>query len=306
MSDQEYLDACIYKVHKNQEYANAYSMLKSKVLSMTPQKFISILDFEDTLVDIENGMFSDAIVKYVENTKNIDENATLFMASDKYFTVDDIDSFAIGCRMDSDRVDDMIILTELINIDSSQKLWLTTLADTTNIPAIIDSIFDEANYIIENGPISNIIIDMVTRTRNDRAKYISMISTIAANKYGIVLMEPSSKTYFGQQFYEHTIHLSKINVDPLKKRVNHKESKKYKDEFKNMLIAKEYIDLGNCNIQLMPFDKALEAMPPVFHYQTFKKELIIAGFDSNSDKLISGKLQLLGYHKNNKKMWTKE
>lgn len=224
---QEYLNACIYKAHKIDKWAKLYEQNRITGLNMTPNDMFDFIEDDiNCPIDIENGMYGDTIVGYktLQNAL-IEKDCHIFADGDKYFTIDkgNLEQFSYDYRKESNRVDEKIIITEIVPCDERQKLLVITDGDADRdviINIISTRLNIEPNKIrfVNMGKLY-VYVDIITKNIQERVNLADILSHDDSSKKfninDIINNRCTKKTYkfdlpeieiFNKiQYYEHVI-----------------------------------------------------------------------------------------------------
>jgi hypothetical protein len=312
---QEYLDACIYKVHKTDKWAELYEKMRLGGFNMTPKESHQYIDDEiDEHIDLEFQTYKDVPVIYTKLFTALDmTDCHIFMDGENVFTVHkkDILQFSYAYRLNSNRVDDKIILIEIVPINSPQKLLLFANKDANknNIKSIILTrlgIKEEKISFITGKKKIYIYIDIITISHKERENITNMLSynKIAepsndfddefGNDNNIVediinFNLPEIKSCSDKLYYTHPFSSNLAKNIPSDFRINGKLKSNFHDRFYQELKSRILIE----DIK----DKDKMATTMVFNYNNCVinqgKETNISNI-TNDEKDQNTKLKLLG------------
>jgi hypothetical protein len=181
---QEYLNACIYKVHKTDKWAKVYEQTRMSGLNMTPKDMFDFIEDDiDCPVDVKKGLHGRTLVVYKSLQDALTtENCHIFMDSGEYFIIDkgNLENFSYDYRKESNRVSNKIVITEIVPQEARQKLLLITNndADRSIVCNIITSRLnielDKIRFVMRGR--LHIYVDIITKNIQERIDLASVLS----------------------------------------------------------------------------------------------------------------------------------
>jgi hypothetical protein len=278
---QEYLDACIYKAHKTDKWADLYTYIRNAGLDISPQTIIeAIRDDINSPIDTEFNTYADVDVTYMSLFDALKtKECHIFMDGDTVFTLadDKFNEFSYKYRKSSNRVSEKIIITEIVPREAPQKLLLFADKESNqhNIENVILKklgIAKEKIRFVKTNLKLYVYVDIITDSLQQRINLLKMISAennvnkllenfecdaaSASAQLPLIFKLPELDTFDDMSYYMHTfsntVALTKpsdFNKIPRNEKsedyepsMTYKMLKKFGDEFKSRILIE---DSGN-------------------------------------------------------------